>query len=284
MRYLKENTQTALAQLATYLTMHNLTISCAESCTGGGLAYAFTSLPGSSIWFKHSVVTYSNEAKQIMVGVTDTTLKQYGAVSEQTVAEMAHGVVHQVGANIGISISGIAGPDGGSAAVAQGPDGNTAAVAQGPYGNTVVKGPAGNVAVSSDTNSQQSDYVLKSQIVPPVCPACPSLVAAADELNNNSSSSSSDDSNGDSSDDSNGSSSSSSDDTNGDSNGDTCTSESCYEGNTYKREVNVKCPPCPPCARCPEPAFDCKKVPAYRESDDRYLPRPMLNDFSTFGM
>ena len=58
----------------------------------------------------------------------------------------------------------------------------------------------------------------------------------------------------------------------------------CYEGNTYKREVNVKCPPCPPCARCPEPAFDCKKVPAYRESDDRYLPRPILNDFSTFGM
>lgn len=115
MRYLKENTQTALAQLATYLTMHNLTISCAESCTGGGLAYAFTSLPGSSIWFKHSVVTYSNEAKQTMVGVSDTTLKQYGAVSEQTVVEMAHGVVHQVGANIGISISGIAGPDGGSA-------------------------------------------------------------------------------------------------------------------------------------------------------------------------
>lgn len=180
------------------------------------------------------------------------------------------------------SINTYYGPYGGSAAVAQGPDGNTAAVAQGPYGNTVVKGPAGNVAVSSDTNSQQSDYVLKSQIVPPVCPACPSLVAAADELNN--SSSSSDDSNGDSSDDSNGSSSSSSDDTNGDSNGDTCTSESCYEGNTYKREVNVKCPPCPPCARCPEPAFDCKKVPSYKESDDRYLPRPVLNDFSTFGM
>ena len=54
--------------------------------------------------------------------------------------------------------------------------------------------------------------------------------------------------------------------------------------NTYKREVNVKCPPCPPCARCPEPAFDCKRVPVYRESDDRYLPRPVLSDFSTFGM
>ncbi|WP_010178629.1 CinA family protein [Glaciecola sp. HTCC2999] len=114
MRYLKENTQNALVQLATYLTTNHLTISCAESCTGGGLAYAFTSLPGSSAWFKHSVVTYSNEAKQAMVGVSEETLAQYGAVSAQTVAEMALGVVSQVGADIGISISGIAGPDGGS--------------------------------------------------------------------------------------------------------------------------------------------------------------------------
>ena len=45
-----------------------------------------------------------------------------------------------------------------------------------------------------------------------------------------------------------------------------------------------KCPPCPPCARCPEPAFECKKVPNYRSTDDRYLPKPVLNDFSQFGM
>ena len=114
MRYLKENTQNVLVQLATYLTTNQLTISCAESCTGGGLAYAFTSLPGSSAWFKHSVVTYSNEAKQAMVGVSCDTLTRYGAVSAQTVSEMANGVVSQVGADIGISISGIAGPDGGS--------------------------------------------------------------------------------------------------------------------------------------------------------------------------
>ena len=114
MRYLKENTQTVLGQLATYLAANQLTISCAESCTGGGLAYAFTSLPGSSMWFKHSVVTYSNEAKQAMVGVSSDTLAQYGAVSEQTVSEMARGVVSLVGADIGISISGVAGPDGGS--------------------------------------------------------------------------------------------------------------------------------------------------------------------------
>lgn len=162
----------------------------------------------------------------------------------------------------------------------------------GKYGNsvTVAQGPAGNTAVNADVNNRAtnpSDYVLKSQIVPPVCPVCPSLISSADA--NNSSDDSNGDSNGDSSnDDTNGDSNSNS---NSDSNGDdsngndgTCTSESCYQGNTYKREVNVKCPPCPPCARCPEPAFDCKKVPTYRESDDRYLPKPILSDFSTFGM
>ena len=176
----------------------------------------------------------------------------------------------------------------------------------GRYGNnvTVAKGPAGNTAVSANVNNPpySSDYILKSQVVPPVCPACPSLVAAANgtnDDNNNSDDTNGDDTNGDDTngddtngDDTNGNStngdstngnSTNGDTTNGDDD-DTCTNESCYQGNTYKREVNVKCPPCPPCARCPEPAFDCKRVPVYRESDDRYLPRPILSDFSTFGM
>ena len=160
----------------------------------------------------------------------------------------------------------------------------------GPFGNsvTVAKGPQGNTAVSADVNNgiaNPNNYILKSQVVPPVCPVCPSLIAAdsSSSSNNNDDDTNGDDTNGD---DTNG------DDTNGDdTNGDdtnggngTCTNESCYQGNTYKREVNVKCPPCPPCARCPEPAFDCKRVPVYRESDDRYLPKPILSDFSTFGM
>tara|TARA_A100001035_G_scaffold87077_1_gene67619 strand:- start:29615 stop:29989 length:375 start_codon:yes stop_codon:yes gene_type:complete len=68
-------------------------------------------------------------------------------------------------------------------------------------------------------------YILKSQIVPPVCPACPPVLAC---------------------------------------------------------DNNKKCQPCPPCARCPEPAFECKKVPNYQSTNNSYLPRPMLNSFSQF--
>jgi len=114
MSYLKENTQIALHRLAQVLTARGLTISCAESCTGGGLAYAFTALPGSSAWFERSAVTYANQAKTQMVNVPESTLQRYGAVSAETVEAMAVGVVTQLSADIGISISGVAGPDGGS--------------------------------------------------------------------------------------------------------------------------------------------------------------------------
>ena len=114
MSYLKENTQIALHRLAQVLTARGLTISCAESCTGGGLAYAFTALPGSSAWFERSAVTYANIAKTQMVNVPESTLQRYGAVSAETVEAMAVGVVTQLSADIGISISGVAGPDGGS--------------------------------------------------------------------------------------------------------------------------------------------------------------------------
>lgn len=157
----------------------------------------------------------------------------------------------------------------------------------GPYGNsiTVARGPAGNTAVSANVNNaglvNPNNYLLKSQVVPPVCPVCPSLIAAGD--NNDSDNEDGDDNNNNNGgDDGNGENGENGENGNGE-NG-TCTNESCYQGNTYKREVNVKCPPCPPCARCPEPAFDCKKIPTYRESDDRYLPKPILSDFSTFGM
>ena len=100
---------------------------------------------------------------------------------------------------------------------------------------TVATGPAGNTAVVSNDNvtavkrtdippGDEDLYVLKSEIVPPVCPACPKYC-----------------------------------------------------------ERQEPCPACPPCARCPEPAFECKKVPNYTSNNDRYLPKPILNDFSTFG-
>jgi hypothetical protein len=133
------------------------------------------------------------------------------------------------------------GPYGGSAGSVTGPNGNTAYYAQGPNGNAV----AGTTNTNTNTNSeyyssmppgipasqippgQEDLYILKSEIVPPVCPACPQSSACPRE---------------------------------------------------------EKCPPCPACARCPEPAFECKKVPNYNAMSDEYLPMPVLNDFSQFGM
>jgi len=88
------------------------TVSCAESCTGGGVAFAFTSMSGSSDWFNQSWVTYSNDAKQSILGVTKQTLTAHGAVSKQTVKEMADGVRRNSGAQLVVTVSGIAGPGG----------------------------------------------------------------------------------------------------------------------------------------------------------------------------
>ena len=133
---------------------------------------------------------------------------------------------------------------GGSAGAVTGPQGNTAAYATGPQGNTVYGTNANNSSYGDQYYStlppgipksqiipgEEDLYILKSQIVPPVCPACP--VAAA--------------------------------------------------SSSYKDEE--KCRPCPAPQRCPEPAFDCKKVPNYSAVNSSYLPIPVLNDFSTFGM
>ncbi|WP_289027893.1 nicotinamide-nucleotide amidase [uncultured Paraglaciecola sp.] len=89
-------------------------ITCAESCTGGGVGYAITSTPGSSAWFRKGFITYSNEAKQEMLNVSSKTLTEYGAVSSETVKEMALGAAIAANAELAISVSGIAGPDGGS--------------------------------------------------------------------------------------------------------------------------------------------------------------------------
>jgi len=109
------------------------------------------------------------------------------------------------------------GNQGGSVSTYTGPNGNTATVATMPQGIPAYEIPPGD----------EDLYILKSQIVPPVCPACPT--------------------------------------------------------NTYCPRQEPP-PPCPPCARCPEPAFDCKKVPNYAANNDQYLPIPILSDFSQFGM
>jgi len=106
--------QQQLQNLASNLSTQNLKVTCAESCTGGLLAANLTRLPGSSAWFDMGFVTYSNEAKQQMLNVNPTTLAHYGAVSEEVVREMALGALIASKADYALSISGIAGPSGGS--------------------------------------------------------------------------------------------------------------------------------------------------------------------------
>lgn len=86
----------------------------AESCTGGYLAHLITSIPGSSNYFKGSIIAYSNEVKMNQLKVSPQTLETYGAVSEQTVAEMVKGAVQLLEADVAVAVSGIAGPGGGS--------------------------------------------------------------------------------------------------------------------------------------------------------------------------
>ena len=109
-----------------------------------------------------------------------------------------------------------------------GSGGNSATITTGPRGNTAVTTSSSDgIQYNEIPAGQQDMYILKSQIVPPVCPACPQSSACP---------------------------------------------------------TQEKCPPCPACARCPEPNFECKKVPNYNAIDNQYLPAPVLNDFSTFGM
>ncbi len=106
---------TRLEYIAAELTARRQTATCAESCTGGLLAATLTSIPGSSAFFERSYVTYSDHAKQQMLNVSADTMRHYGAVSEETVREMALGALIAAKSDYALSISGIAGPDGGTA-------------------------------------------------------------------------------------------------------------------------------------------------------------------------
>jgi nicotinamide-nucleotide amidase len=105
---------TVVAELAVHLQRRGWMLVCAESCTGGGVAAALTDLAGSSAWFDRGFVTYSNQAKQEMLGVSAETLAKFGAVSRETVTEMARGALLHSGAQLSVAISGIAGPGGGT--------------------------------------------------------------------------------------------------------------------------------------------------------------------------
>lgn len=108
----KDTLQALVHTTADLLEAKALRLSTAESCTGGWIAKLCTDLPGSSDWFECGFVTYSNDAKQEMLEVSDLTLDSYGAVSEEVAAEMVRGAVANSRAEVAVSVTGIAGPGG----------------------------------------------------------------------------------------------------------------------------------------------------------------------------
>ncbi len=106
--------QTLAGRVGEALAAAGDTLATAESCTGGWIAKALTDVAGSSAWFGWGVVTYSNEAKQSLLGVPAELLETHGAVSQAVVEAMARGALARSGADRAVAVSGIAGPDGGS--------------------------------------------------------------------------------------------------------------------------------------------------------------------------
>ena len=100
--------------LVTALSSSGKTVTTAESCTGGWIAKAITDIPGSSSAFAYGIVSYSNGAKESLLGVQNSTLTNHGAVSSQVVKQMAEGALQLSGADIAVAVSGVAGPDGGT--------------------------------------------------------------------------------------------------------------------------------------------------------------------------
>ena len=176
----------------------------------GKTAVEITTPNGSKVVYTgENTYTYNSQ---------DGTINQYSADSNTTGSDY----------NSAFSSNSYYGPNGGQATTVSGPAGNTyATYDSSAYYNSLPQGIPKNQIPPGDEDL----YILKSQVVPPVCPKCPDPIVQ---------------------------SSSDSDAT--------------------------KCPPCPPCARCPEPAFDCKKVPNYGAFNPSYMPMPVVSDFSTFGM
>lgn len=109
------HTETLVQELAAALLARGWSCSTAESCTGGLIGAVLTALPGSSCWYKGGVISYSNEIKTSLLGVSPEMLARYGAVSELVARRMALGVCERLFTHAAMSVTGVAGPDGGSA-------------------------------------------------------------------------------------------------------------------------------------------------------------------------
>ncbi|OED38395.1 damage-inducible protein CinA [Chromatiales bacterium (ex Bugula neritina AB1)] len=105
---------TLVQKLAGQAIAADVVIATAESCTGGLISAALTDIAGSSAFFDRAFITYSNDAKMELLGVTDETLSEQGAVSGATVAQMAQGALVRSNATLAVAVSGVAGPDGGT--------------------------------------------------------------------------------------------------------------------------------------------------------------------------
>lgn len=109
-----ESLDQSAAELGKTCAALGIRMVTAESCTGGLIAGTLTDVPGASTWFDRGFVTYSNEAKKAMLGVREETLQEFGAVSQETAQEMALGAIAHSGAGAAVSVTGIAGPGGGT--------------------------------------------------------------------------------------------------------------------------------------------------------------------------
>lgn len=110
----QDGLESLAASIGACLKQRKSVLAVAESCTGGWIAQVVTSVAGSSEWFDRGWVSYSNAAKQEMLGVRAATIEQFGAVSEETAREMAAGALVRSGAQVALAVTGIAGPGGGS--------------------------------------------------------------------------------------------------------------------------------------------------------------------------
>lgn len=111
---LNTDTKNKIIAIGQYLKTSGLKLATAESCTGGMIGGAFTSVAGSSEWFNGGIIAYSNDIKMKLLSVSEKTLIDNGAVSEDTVEEMAKGVAGSLDADLTVSVSGVAGPGGGT--------------------------------------------------------------------------------------------------------------------------------------------------------------------------
>ena len=104
----------SIEALHDWMVKHRKTLALAESCTGGFMASQLTAMPGASEYFLGSIVSYANQLKVDLLGVSEETLKNHGAVSKEVVHEMWTGLMRKTGADYGIAVTGIAGPKGGT--------------------------------------------------------------------------------------------------------------------------------------------------------------------------